>query len=226
MELQDVVPWGRNLAEYQQMFALSSADLTRHILGSGDGPASFNAEMLALGHHVVSIDPIYQFTAAQIRQRVESTYDKIIAQVKVAPQAYVWRTFANPDALGRSRLESMERFLEDYDRGLADGRYLAQFLPKLDLHDRQFELCLCSHFLFLYSQHLDLAFHQAAIAELLRVADEVRIFPLLTLQNTRSAYLEPVLAELAASGHHTEIVTVDYEFQRGANQMLKIIARR
>ena len=49
MKLEQVVPWGRSLAEYRAMFALSEADLQRRILGCGDGPASFNAEMTAAG---------------------------------------------------------------------------------------------------------------------------------------------------------------------------------
>ncbi len=45
MKLENVVPWGRSLAEYQAMFALSEEELQKRILGCGDGPASFNAEM-------------------------------------------------------------------------------------------------------------------------------------------------------------------------------------
>lgn len=59
MKLDDVVPWGRTLAEYELMFNLSEVDLNLKILGCGDGPASFNAEMTKQGHRVVSIDPIY-----------------------------------------------------------------------------------------------------------------------------------------------------------------------
>jgi hypothetical protein len=48
MQLDQVVPFGRSLDEYCQMFALSEDDLARTIIGVGDGPASFNAEMQAL----------------------------------------------------------------------------------------------------------------------------------------------------------------------------------
>jgi hypothetical protein len=222
MQLQTVVPWGRNLVEYQQMFALSSDDMGRRILGCGDGPASFNAEMRELGHQVVSIDPIYEFSAAQIRQQVEATYDDIIAQVKAQPDAYIWKTFQNPDDLGRSRLASMEQFLVDYDRGLAEQRYIAASTPDLPWRDRQFDLCLCSHFLFLYSTQLSLEFHQASIDALLRVAPEVRIFPLLQLGGARSPHLDPVIEQLTDRGYQVAIVPVDYEFQKGANQMLCI----
>jgi hypothetical protein len=49
MKLDEIVPWGRSLAEYQLMFSLTEADLSRDILGCGDGPASFNAEMTDRG---------------------------------------------------------------------------------------------------------------------------------------------------------------------------------
>ena len=59
-----VVPWGRSAPEYQAMFALDEADLGGRILGCGDGPASFNAEMSAQGRAVVSVDPLYAVSAA------------------------------------------------------------------------------------------------------------------------------------------------------------------
>lgn len=80
MKLADVVPWGRSLAEYCAMFSLQEIDLQGRILGCGDGPASFNAEMTALGRAVVSVDPNYNFSGAEIAQRVAETYDAIIFQ--------------------------------------------------------------------------------------------------------------------------------------------------
>ena len=64
MKLEQVVPWGRSLAEYRAMFTLSEEDLQKRILGCGDGPASFNAEMTASGKPTVtSVDPLYAFEA-------------------------------------------------------------------------------------------------------------------------------------------------------------------
>lgn len=61
MKLEKIVPFGRSLDEYKNMFALMDGDLSKNIIGVGDGPASFNAEMFALGKPVVSIDPLYIF---------------------------------------------------------------------------------------------------------------------------------------------------------------------
>ncbi|MBU3917157.1 SAM-dependent methyltransferase, partial [bacterium] len=71
MELSEVVPWGRSLNEYKKMFSLSSDDLRKKILGCGDGPACFNAELSADGGNITSIDPIYQFSPDQIRLKIK-----------------------------------------------------------------------------------------------------------------------------------------------------------
>jgi hypothetical protein len=222
MKLNDVVPWGRTLEEYKLMFNLSDADLNLKILGCGDGPASFNAEMTELGYDVVSLDPIYQFSSEQIRQRVEANYEPIISAVRQNPDRYVWQNFHNPEELGQARLAAMEKFLLDYDIGKAEGRYLAQSLPNLDLSEQQFELCVCSHLLFLYSQQRSLEFHLDSIDRLLQISPEVRIFPLLQLDCQLSPYLDPVIQEFSGKGYQVEIETVDYEFQKGGNQMLKL----
>jgi hypothetical protein len=85
-----------------------------------------------------------------------------------------------------------------------------------------FELCLCSHLLFLYSEQLSLEFHWASINELLRVASEVRIFPLLQLNCEPSPYLDAVIQEFSDKDYNVLVLPVEYEFQRGGNQMLKI----
>ncbi|MFN5855363.1 MAG: SAM-dependent methyltransferase [Pseudanabaenaceae cyanobacterium] len=226
MKLDAVVPWGRTLAEYQAMFNLSDASLSAwsnvRILGCGDGPASFNAEMTQRGFEVTSIDPIYEFTAIQIRQRVEDTYATIVNQLQQNLGGYVWREFRNPEALGQARLGAMESFLQDYPEGQLAGRYQCQALPKLAFRDQEFGLCLCSHLLFLYSEQLSLEFHLAAISELLRVAREVRIFPLVQLNGKVSPYVESVIENFSERGFSVNIETVTYEFQKGGNQMLRI----
>lgn len=220
--LNQVVPWGRSLAEYRMLFDLSEADLKRSILGCGDGPASFNCEMTALGQNVVSVDPIYAYSQAQIEQRIAETYEPIISQVKQSQDDYVWTQHENPDALGPHRLATMRKFLGDFEPGLAAGRYQVEALPTLSFADHRFELALCSHFLFLYSAQLSYEFHRAAIEELCRVAQEVRIFPLLGLDCNLSPHVEPIRACFCALGLSVEIVKVPYEFQRGGNRMMKI----
>lgn len=204
------------------MFSLSAADLAGRVLGCGDGPAGFNAEATAAGHSIVSCDPIYAFTPAEIERRVRECYDTVISQVRHLHADFVWNFFRDPEDLGRARLAAMRNFLADFPHGQAAGRYVTASLPNLPFPDDAFDLALISHFLLLYSKHFDLEFHRLALAELLRTAREVRIFPLLTLERMRSPYVEPLMHECAARGLSAEIVTVDYEFQSDGNEMLRI----
>jgi hypothetical protein len=204
------------------MFDMSEHDLAANILGCGDGPASFNAEMSALGRSVVSCDPIYAFSKEQIAQRVEATYAPIVEQVRLNAQNYVWTDFRDPDDLGRHRLATMRAFLADFDAGREAGRYLPDALPELGFRDGQFDLALCSHLLFLYSEQLSLEFHSAAIRELCRVAREVRIFPLLALDCRPSPHIEPILERMRQAGFAAELARVPYEFQAGGDRMMRI----
>jgi len=222
--LQSIVPWGRTLAEYQAMFLLSHEDLQQKILGCGDGPASFNVETRALGGDVVSIDPTYAFSKEQLQERIDEVVNEVIAQVAKNKEGFVWRNIKDVNDLYTTRMGAMRQFLEDYEEGKRRGYYQLQSLPKLSFEDKQFDLALSSHFLFLYSEHLEFEFHLKAILEMLRVAKEVRIFPLLTLKNERSAHLDGIIDELAKRGYSSEIVKTNYEFQKGADEMLRVIS--
>jgi hypothetical protein len=116
----------------------------------------------------------------------------------------------------------MKIFLNDYELGRVQGRYLPAALPKLDFEENEFDVCLCSHLLFLYSAQLTFDFHITSILEMLRVANEVRVFPLLDLDCRLSAHLDPVVARLRAANFNAEIVYVPYEFQKGGGQMLRV----
>lgn len=221
--LDHIVPWGRSFAEYLRMFHLTEEDLGRSILGCGDGPASFNGAMAASGRPVVSVDPIYRFSAAQIEGRIAETRQEIVRQLEETREDYLWDDFAGPEELGRVRMAAMRQFLDDFPGGKRQGRYVAGELPALPFEDGRFELALCSHLLFLYSDHLSLAAHREALDELCRVASEVRIFPLVTLAGDRSPHVEEIVAHLAARGYRVSIEQVPYEFQRGGNEMMRIL---
>lgn len=221
-ELKDIVPWGRSFQEYVDMFALSEEDLTRPILGCGDGPASFNAELTRRGGEVVSVDPLYAFGADEISQRIDETFDAVIRQTRQNENEFVWEHIRSVNELGKVRMAAMRDFISDYPQGRSEGRYLAHAAPNLSFTDDSFGLALSSHFLFLYSDHIDLRFHIDTISELCRVCGETRIFPLLQLGATPSPHVEPVTEHFQSKGYEVTQVRVPYEFQRGGNQMLKI----
>lgn len=222
MRLEKVVPFGRSLNEYVKMFDLSETDLGKRMLGVGDGPASFNAEASKMGKKVTSIDPIYQFSGVEILQRFNQVVDNIIDQVKASPGDWVWSYHRSPDDLRTNRVNAIHQFIHDYDQGKQAKRYQIGALPTLNFNDDAYELTLCSHFLFLYSDHYDYPFHYQSVQEMLRVSKEVRIFPLLTLMLQRSPYLSQIIQELSQAGYQVEIKKTPYEFQKGGNEMLVI----
>jgi hypothetical protein len=224
MELSGVVPWGRSFNEYQEMFSLSEDDLNKKILGCGDGPACFNADLTKAGGNVVSIDPIYQFTRRQIRSRIEQVYPQIMEQVSKNTADYVWKTIADVEALGKVRMQAMEIFLRDYEPGMKSGRYINACLPELPFADNTFDLALCSHYLFLYSEQVNESQHISAMKALCRVAKEVRVYPLLSLENMESPHLQAVTFALRQQGIEISFQEVLYQFQKGANKML--VAKR
>ncbi len=195
IKLSEIVPLGRSLQEYELMFNFGESDYSKKILGCGDGPASFNAEMTKKGYQVVSIDPIYQFSRKEIKQRFDDSIDLVIEQVNNTPNNWVWTYHKNSEDLRQNRIKAMKFFLEDYPQGLRERRYLVASLPKLPFADGEFDLALCSHLLFLYSDLLSLEFHLESIKKLCRVAKEVRIFPLLTLASKPSPYVEIIQAK-------------------------------
>jgi hypothetical protein len=223
LKLENVVPWGRSLPEYIKMFSLSDRDLTRNMLDCAAGPASFNAEISKIGGKVISCDPLYEFQTDEIAKQIEVTYDKIISQVEVNLDSYVWRDLESPAQLGQVRMAAMQIFLADFPDGLLKRRYICEGLPTLSFANQQFDMALCSHFLFAYSEQRSEAFHEQAIAEMCRVAKEVRIFPLLTISGEESPHLARAIETLTQQGYQAEVQQVDYEFQRGGNQMLKIL---
>ncbi len=204
------------------MFDLAPADVAGSILDCAGGPSSFNAEATCKGYRVVSCDPIYRFSAGEIANRVEETYEVVLAGVRTNKARYVWDSIGSPEELGEVRTAAMHRFLEDFTRGFALGRYRPDALPDLGFVNDEFDLALCSHLLFTYSEQLTLDFHVAAIKEMCRVADEARVFPLLNYAGEPSPLLVPVVEELRAQGYETKVQPVPYEFQRGGDRLLSV----
>ncbi|MEB3280907.1 MAG: SAM-dependent methyltransferase [Lyngbya sp.] len=221
-QLSNVIPWGRSFEDYLEMFALTPEELELSILDCAGGPASFNVEMKRLGYRVISCDPVYQFSTTEINQRIQETYSTVIEQLHQNQENYVWENITSPEHLGELRRLAMQRFLEDFPLGKAEERYVTAELPKLPFNSQQFDLALCSHLLFSYSQHFSEDFHIESVLELCRVAGEVRIFPLLDLNANLSPFLTPVISNLQQQGWTVEIEPVSYEFQKGGNQMLRI----
>ena len=204
------------------MFALTTDDLSGRILDCAAGPASFNAELSAEGREVISCDPLYELSAEEMRARIDAAYDAVVPNARARRDEFVWREFRSPEHLGEVRMAVMRRFLADFPAGFDAGRYRARVPPHLEFRDGEFDLALCSAFLFIYSEQLSADFHLSAIEEMCRVATEARVFPLLKGYGGTSPHLGPVVDALKDRGYTAEIREVLYEFQRGGDKMLVV----
>jgi hypothetical protein len=218
-----VVSWGRSFQEYAAFFALDEALLKRGaVLDVGGGPASFTYEAHAKGIDVTAVDPVYAQSGAFIHAGCVNTRPAVIEGYRRAHHRVNWDMYGTAEGLVAWRFEALEIFLKDFEAGKTAGRYVVGSLPNLPFPDDRFALALCSHMMFLYSHVLDLDFHVAALTEVLRVAAEARVFPLLTLDGDLSPHLTPAMAALEKRGLVPEIVEVPYEFQKGGNRILRI----
>lgn len=222
-ELAGVVPWGRTAEEYAAFLGLDDVPAAARILDCGGGPSSFTAEWAESGRSAVAVDPIYVLGRAEIEAGFEAAADPIRRGLEAAHDRFVWTRYRSAGDVLELRRRALARFTRDRETAPPD-RYIGGALPALPFMDDAFDLALCSHLLFLYSDRLDCAFHIAALGELLRVAPEVRVFPLLDLDGRPSSHLAPVLTALADKVD-AERVPVDFEFQKGGREMLRLTRR-
>lgn len=221
-KLENIAIWGRSAEEYIRMFGLTSKDLELKILDCAGGPASFNTEMTRLGFKVVSCDPVYKLTSSEITQRIQEAYQAIINVVRANLNSFVWEDIQSPNQLVETRIKAMHKFIDDFPLGVQERRYVTGKLPILPFANGEFDLALCSHFLFTYSEHFSEEFHLASIVEMCRVAKETRIFPLLNTSGEPSPLLQPVINKLNEQGYKVQIMHVPYEFQKGGNRLLQV----
>lgn len=211
----------RPLVEYRAMLGLTDADLVgRRVLDCPGGGSSFVAEASALGARAVAVDPLYAHSDAEIAARVRRDVLRGNRFVREHPERYVWTFFRNPDEHRDLRGAGGERFVRDL--ATHRERYVPAALPDLPFADAAFDLALSSHLLFTYADRHDFAFHVAAARELARVAVEARFFPLVDLSPRRYPFLDDLVAALADEGVTATVAPVDYEFQRGGDEMLVV----
>jgi hypothetical protein len=208
------------------MFGLSERDvLAGPVLDCPGGAGPFGAEVRARGGQAVAADPAYALPPGEIVAQARAGLEHGIRYLGENRDSYVWTFFASLDDLRRRRGAALEAFAADFAG--PDARYAAAALPHLPFPDRGFRLVLSAYLLFAYPDHLDEAAHGRALRELVRVAaEEVRLFPLIDTAYVRHPALDDLRRGLAAEGVDSEVRRVDYEFQRGGDEVLVLRAPR
>jgi hypothetical protein len=218
--LGDIVVSCRPYDEYRAMFGLTDGEiLAGPVLDCPGGAGAFASEVRRRGGEAVSLDPAYALPRIELVARVRAGLDHGMRYLHQNRQSYAWSFFRSPDDVRRRREEALAEFAADFAG--PDERYLVAALPRLSLADGSFRLVLCGYLLFAYPDHLDEAGHLAALRELVRVArEEVRVFPLIDTTYVRYAGLDRLRRALEADGVGSEVRRVQYELQRGGNEVL------
>jgi len=218
----DFLTIGRTFAEYRRMFDLQVEDIAgRELLDCGGGAGAFTATAAELADSAVAVDPLFGPPPEALEPELEAAIEYNVEQLREKRDLFVWDFYDDVETRGRYLQAAAERFLADY--ATHPERYVAGELPDLPLGDDAVDLALVANLLFVYDDRLDRDFHAAALGDLARVArEEVRVFPLHSLDRTRSAFVEPVADALRAEGHAVEVREVPYEFQPGATEMLVV----
>jgi hypothetical protein len=188
------------------------------VLDCPGGAGGFAAGLRARGGEVVSADPAYSGDPAELVRRSRAGLEHGLRYLEQNRDSYVWSYFSSAEDLTACRQAALEAFAADY-RG-PDARYVPAALPELPFADGAFRRALCGYLLFAYPDHLDHAAHERALRELLRVAGEVRVYPLIDTAYERYPGIDDLRRTLAADDIESEVRHVDYAFQRGADEVL------
>jgi hypothetical protein len=219
--VKDLLLSGHSLADYQHMFDLNEADLNKKFITCASGFDTFNLEMTAIGHSVVSCARNYSLSEEEIKKLVLKNLERMKDHLDEHQEQYILNPNASLTEIQKVLFSSAEKFLADYSKGKEEKRYLAEVLPNLHFPNGSFDFALCSHYLF--AQHdLSEDQHLSFIKEMCRVAKETRIFPLSDAYGQISPLLGPVMLRLQTEHYGVEVKQVAFEFQRGSNAMLRI----
>lgn len=223
LDLSRIVFIGRTFEEYMSMFNLTKTELLgRSILDCPAGACSFTALANQLGADVTATDIAYFHDIEELQKKGVLDLDHAMTKIESVHTNYIWDYFKSVNDVINHRYQALIDCSKDMKKHPA--RYVPATLPSLPFENKQFDMTLSAHFLFMYSDRLDYDFHVRTIQELIRVTrQEIRIFPLTNLSSERSDQLDEIVSFLHKQGCLTEEITVGYEFQKGANSMLKII---
>lgn len=222
LDLKDIVLIGRTFNEYYKMFNIGSINKNEKILDVASGVSSFCAEARALGYDVTASDRIYCFSAEEIEEKCAKDLETTMEKMEEVKNLYKWEFFKDIEHLKRQRGKAYKGFIEDFKQNSTVG-YVNTEYPKNNFKDKQFNIALVSHFLFMYDEYLDYEFHKQVVKELTRITSkEIRIFPMVNLRGEKSLFVHKLAEDGDFSKYKFEIVKVDYEFVKGGNEMLVI----
>lgn len=215
----DVIVTSRSFDEYAAFFALDPDALPATIVDVSAGAAGFTAEANRRGSRAMAVDPAYSLDDDHLTQLVRAGIARGQGMIDDNTVRYTYGWYGTAERRTRLRADALADFLAD--RRANPERYVEGALPELPFGDDTFDLVLCSHLLFTWAGVFDETWHDAALAELLRVGREVRIFPFV-LRGSGDAieFVPRVVERVRRAGHGVDVRATGYEFQVGVKDAL------
>lgn len=221
--MERLVLWGHHLDEYRDMFDLPEAALGLRFLEFQSGVSAFQTDLRDTAAHLVSYDTWFDLDKDTLQQKIETSFSARLTQIKQRAEAFDLSRYAGSlDKLVAYRRQGIAEFLQDYELGHAEGRYLHAAQSRLPFADFFFDYALSAHHFFSVTAPQTIDYYLNTIEELARVAKEVRIFPLVDAQGVPSELLGPVILALQQKNYGIEVRDVAYHLQPKGNAMLRI----
>lgn len=216
----------RSYVEYEKMFMLQTADLIgKRVLDVAGGASSFTTEARQLGVYAEAVDPLYAKSPSAISAHGVQEIELVAAKMSKLVDVYDWTFYGSVEQHRAGRVQALERFVDDFSKADGSTRYHIAGLPFLPFEAETFDLVMCSHFLFLYEEQFDYAFHLGAIRELLRVCKpggEVRIYPLMNFRTEEYSRLHDLINEFELAGFTLQKREASLPFLPNSHQFLSI----
>lgn len=220
MDNKHVSVWGRTLEEYINMFSLNGISYSTKILSIADGPSTFNLQQRQRGINITSVDPIYNLSVDKLKEVFKKSYSFNKELFIENKESFNFKNAEEMEQVLAKRQNTFNTFIADYETHR--NNYNFGKLPNLDLTSNSFDLCLCSNFLFIFDHIFDLEFHINSIQEMLRLSNEVRIFPLYNIDGKESEFLSSITDFLTTNSYQWTIETNNYHVYKNGNRFLKI----
>lgn len=219
---------GRSLDEYLAIFGLDVEGLAgKSILDIGAGPSSFAMEAGELGAQVVATDPAYAIEPATFHSTALAQIANIRKNIEPVIDSYRWDYYKDPDDLRLRRERVLESFMSDFSTPKSHGAYVAGSLPRIPFKDASFDLVLCSHLLFLFADRLPHGFHFGSLLEMTRISrGGALVYPLVGLDGKPYPHMDRLRLKLEENGISVELFNTDFEFLKGADQVMRVSKRQ
>jgi hypothetical protein len=203
-------PTGFSFEQYKTMFALDDASLSQSMLDFMPGLSSFGCEGRLLGYDIVSFDPLLGKTDDE-KRAVSNQYMDSLAD---------WVS----EDIARQRHRDGILEMTDYLLQASDhNRQVCSWNDLMAWEEKPLALALVP---FCFFREVDVLEDMlASVAKLTRVAQELRIFPLLDGEGETPEALGPLMLTLQSMGYGIEIVAVEGDHPYGGRSMLRIVSQ-